>query len=324
MGYLPYISIFAALFGAVGVCGKDRVGGFLLAVNGCALWFLFTVYGGESPRSVFEWLSSQWQCDDFKYARLMPLVSGYAVFAKRKAIAAAQKSPSLVGAGIVTLSLAAHALAFRAGLPSVSAATVVGAAWGTCYAVWGRHVARLLLFPAGYALLCFTIHLFAYAVPSLRLFASTVVEWLFKGMGVEITRLGTTLQSTAGHGFAFDVADGCSGLHSLVALTAIAAPYVFLFSKRDAWRKWGLFLLAVPLAVFANLVRVLAMAALGVSMGMELAMALGHDAAGYFVFLFAVMLLIRAERMMDADWEARWGAFRKAWLSREPRRDAQG
>jgi hypothetical protein len=37
VAYLPYILIFGALSGAVGVYGKDRIGGFLFAVNGCAL-----------------------------------------------------------------------------------------------------------------------------------------------------------------------------------------------------------------------------------------------------------------------------------------------
>ena len=159
-------------------------------------------------------------------------------------------------------------------------------------------------------MLCFGNHLFIHAVPGLRLMASVIAGWLLNGFGVEVIREGTGLCSPVGNGFAFDVADGCSGLHSIVALTAIAAPYLYL-EDMGMRRKWALFLLCVPMAIAANLIRILTMAGVMAAVGMDRAMSLWHDGAGYFVFFVAVFLFIQTHRMTGADWKTKWAVFRK-------------
>ena len=298
MTLIPYILIFVVLFGTIGIYGKARFDGLLIAVSMCALWFLYGVYGCEfPPRSIFEWLVAQWRQEGFELVMFMPLFSLYVVFDRRRLLAAAPKSPSVAGLGVAAASIALHVLAFRAQTPGISAATVVVAAWGMCYAMWGWRVARLLLFPAGYVLLCFTNHVFLHAVPSLRLYSSIVTEWLLNGVGIETVREGTMLSSSTGRGFTLVIVDGCSGLRSLVTMTALAPVHVYFYAK-GVRRRWLLFPLSVPFAILANLVRLFAMAGMMAWIGTERAMPLWHDYSGYLVFVLAMLMLFKARDVL--------------------------
>jgi len=275
----------------------------------CALLCLYARHGGESPRSIFAWLAAQWG-KDFSLNWAMPLFAAYAVYAKRHELAAAPKSPSVTGAFIVALSLTLHVLAYRTHLPSVSILTVVGAVWGSCYALWGWRVARLLLFPTGYTLLCFGNHLLIHAVPALRSMASAASWWTLNGFGMEVVREGTFLHSHAGQGFAFDIADACSGFRSVLTLTTIAPLYAFLY-MRGTRRKWALCLLAAPIAVLTNICRIITVMAVARRAGMEMAMILWHDFAGIVVFFATALLLEKTEGLIMSDWRAKLTAFRK-------------
>jgi len=227
----------------------------------------------------------------------------------------APKSPSWIGLGVVAASLALHILGYHSQLPRMSLMTVVGVGWGACYAIWGWKVARLLLFPAGYVLLCFTSYHLTHMTMRLRLLASLLAEVLLHGLGIETIRRGTVIVSGSGTGFQLDVADACSGLRSLVVMTALAAPYAY-FTLKGFWRPWLLFVASVPLAMLANTLRIVTLAIVAEWIGMRLAMALYHDFSGYLVFIIAVALLMSTASLLEKDWRASWLALKRRVISR--------
>ncbi len=314
----PEVPATGAVPGRFRLC--DAVQGGLVLLLALAVAGLYSAYGSSSntavePRSIFRWIAIQWRFADFRNNWIMLLVSAYAVYHQRHALAAARKRPSAAGMAVVLVSLALHVLGFRTQMPRLSLITVVGVGWGACYALWGWSVARLLLFPAGYTLLCFTGYHLTHFTMRLRLAASFMAEVLLQGVGIETVRKGTVLFSSAGGGFQLDVADACSGLRSLIVMTALAAPYAY-FTQRGLWRKWGLFLLSVPLAMLANTIRIFTLALVAEWIGMRLAMALYHDFSGYLVFLISVALLMGAGSLLETDWRIRWRRFRQHAFSR--------
>lgn len=285
-----------------------------------AVALLYTARGSDSntamaPRSIFRWIEIQWRHEDFRNNWIMLLVSAFVVYRKRHELAAVPKQPSLVGLGIVVASLVVHVLGFRAQQPRISLVTVVGVGWGACYAIWGWGVAKILAFPAAYTLLCFTAAQLANFTMKLRLLASMLAEVLLQGAGIQAIRRGTVIYSSAGGGFQFDVADACSGLRSLVVMTALAAPYAY-FTLKGAWRKWTLFAMSVPLAMLANTLRIFTLALVAEWIGMKLAMSLYHDFSGYLVFLISVALLMGTGSLLEMDWRAKWRAWKPSASSR--------
>ncbi len=281
---------------------------------------LFARYGSDSntamePQSIFRWIEIQWRFEDFRNNWLMLLVSAYVIYRKREELLSVPKHPSWIGFGVLAGSLLLHVAGYRAQLPRISLMMVIGVTWGACYAIWGWGVARALLFPAGYALLCFTSYHLIHVTMRLRLVASQLAEVLLHGIGIEAVRQGTVIYSAAGGGFQFDVADACSGLRSLVVMTALAAPYAY-FTLKGAWRQWTLFVLSVPLAMLANTLRIFTLALVAEWIGMKLAMALYHDFSGYLVFIIAIALLMSTGSLLETDWRARWLGWKERAFSR--------
>jgi exosortase/archaeosortase family protein len=101
------------------------------------------------------------------------------------------------------------------------------------------------------------------------------------------------LHSLAGKGFNLDIADPCSGLRSIFALTALTAAYAF-FTQKTALRQWLLFACAVPLAVLGNVVRVVSIAVVANFFGQEAGTGFYHDYSGYVVFVVAILLMLEA------------------------------
>jgi exosortase len=140
-----------------------------------------------------------------------------------------------------------------------------------------------------------------YVAFPLRLFMSASSEHALNALGVAAVRSGTAILSApnaatgmvTGQRFSVDVADPCSGMHSLFALTMMAALYAIAIF-RCWWKILLIVLAAFPLAVFGNLCRILMLTfgtmRLGrsVALGTEEAPSGFHTGAGLLVYLAAV------------------------------------
>ena len=245
----------------------------------------------QFSQSIFRWIAIQWQSEDFANNWLMLPVAALAVYLKRDALRSCEKRPSWTGALFTVGCVAMHLVAYKANMSRISIVAFALAAWG------------LLLFPLGYLLLCVTSYHLVHFTMHLRLMACKLAEFLLQGAGIGVVRQGTVIFSDAGGGFLFDVADGCSGLRSLVVMTALAAPYAY-FTLNGFFRKWALFLLSIPLAMVANALRIFTLSAVADLFGQRLAMTLYHDFSGYLVFIIALLLLMATGRVLEQDWKA--------------------
>jgi exosortase len=251
-------------------------------------------------RSIFGWVSRQWlkQGGDFSHGWLMPLFSLWLIWRRRSDLAAAAKRVDGRGLAIIVASLILHWAAYRAQQARFSLIAVVGVLWGVPFYLYGPAVARILALPAAYLLLCFTSSLLFYATFHLRLLSTVLATGLLNGLGLEVIRNGTAILSGTPGGFQLDVADPCSGLRSLYVMTALAVPYAYLTvrSRRGAWI---LVMLSIPLAVLANVVRILSLALVAQAAGVDMAMRLYHDFSGYLMFAISILLLTAAGAAMN-------------------------
>jgi exosortase len=111
---------------------------------------------------------------------------------------------------------------------------------------------------------------------------------LLNWLGIETIHQGTAIYSCVFH---FDIADPCSGIRSLMALTTVTAAYGYV-TQHVQWKRWVLFLSAMPLAVLGNVARVTSIALVAQVFGQELATKTYHDYSGYIVFSVALSTMV--------------------------------
>ena len=280
------------------------------AVLLAAVAALFHFFGSEGVDSfggggsLFRWMFVQYQHPQLQYTWIMPLVGLYAVWDRRKELAAAPKSTSLLGVLFVAAMLGAHLLAFRAEQPRASLFLMTFVIWGICWALWGRHVAYMLLFPLGYTLLSFLCYHITNYTTSLQVFASKLSVFFLRGFGLDASNVGSVIRVLIVGDptpLVFNVADGCSGLRSLVVLSALAAPYAY-FRIRGNLRAWILFAMSLPLAIFTNILRISSLTLFAHLFGRDLSLQVYHDPAGFLVFFIAILLLQATGAFLERDW----------------------
>ncbi len=257
-------------------------------------------------RSVFVWVFQSWMAlqGDFSHSWLMPIAAAGIIWWKRKELVEAEKAVAPEALLVVLSALAMHWCAVRAQQPRVSLVAFTFLLWSIPSYIYGRNIARLIAFPCAYLLLCFlAYYIVAFTLP-LRIIATTTATFLLNGLAIPAAHSGTAIFSTAGGGFQFEVADPCSGLRSLTVMSALAALYGY-FTLKTSLHKWLLFLASIPLAMLANIFRILTVALVAEWFGQEWAGTVYHDYSGYLVFIFATLFLVATGRVINTDFKAK-------------------
>jgi exosortase len=115
---------------------------------------------------------------------------------------------------------------------------------------------------------------------------STQAVNLLHALGYPIGSTGVTIQIAQ---YDLLVAAACAGLNSIISLTAICLFYIYL-RHRANWRYAALLvLMIIPIAVFANFVRVILLILITYYFGDAAAQGFAHDFAGLVMFLISVL-----------------------------------
>lgn len=171
---------------------------------------------------------------------------------------------------------------------------------GFVHTFWGRQRLQTLAYPLLLLATMVPMPVIVYnqLAQPLQLFASQVSTRIAQFAGVSVFQEGNVIQlanTTLG------VEEACSGLRSLSALVVMALLLGFLVCTRKRTRVL-LLLLAVPIAVFVNVIRVAGTAILA-DYNPELAMGFYHTFSGWLIFLLGIALVYGAcsllHRVMD-------------------------
>ena len=168
---------------------------------------------------------------------------------------------------------------------------------GAAVYVRGREFARILLFPAFLIYFGIPVPGMMQATNNLQLIASAGAYQIASLFGVDAVVRGNDIVS-ANDSWGFDVAEGSSGIRSLMALTLIAAIYAHLVHK-SLWKKIALYLSAFPLAIVANVFRVASIIIIAEYGDAEFAGDLYHDYSGFIFFPIGLAGLVLVSKLLD-------------------------
>jgi exosortase len=246
----------------------------------------------DATRSALLWLNQRWQDGgDFSHGPLIPLVSLGIVWYKRKELIAAPKKIEKMGLALVVGALLLHWMGAKAQQTRVSLFALIMLSWSIPFYLCGWQVAKQLIFPCAFLIFAVPLNFLDTITFPLRITATILSTNVLNGLGIAAQRFGTAIRSMAAGGFMFDVAAPCSGLRSLIALTALTAVYAYL-TQKTLVRKWILFLCSIPLAIIGNVARITTVALMAEAFGEKFAVGLYHDYSGYIVFSVAIILMI--------------------------------
>ncbi len=255
---------------------------------GIALWQTWTASGSDTP--------------DHSYCLLVPAMLAYLLFEKRRQIVETPVRGSNLAIAAILLGLLLFWIGSRAGKQYVGCAGIQFIVLGVICWYWGTALFRKLLF--GWAILCFAWPLpfldTAVAFP-LRMIVSHCAYATLNLAGIPTVQSGTALFSaptaaqTMGSRFQIDVADPCSGLHSLLPLLMFSSFYCYFFLAKR-WQQWTVFLSSFVFAIVGNVARILMLVGGSILWGSSFAIGTNdvpssfHEACGFAVFVIVLGL----------------------------------
>lgn len=244
--------------------------------------------------------------EDMSHGWLVPVFSLYVLWTQRASLKDEVGTPSLWGFLACLPCIGVALLGARGLQVRLEQVGFIGLCMAMPWAFFGRRVAKRCIFPALFLL--FTVPMTSYldaVTIHLRLLASGTAFVVLKGVGVDVVQNGTAIVSQGAHPFSIDVAEPCSGLRSLVALTALTAAYAWY--TQPTWkRRAALFACAVPLAVLGNVVRILSICIVAACASADFALGFYHDYSGYIVFIVAIACMVACGEIIT-----RWCARKK-------------
>ena len=238
--------------------------------------------------SYLVWMGQQWWQDEYySHGMLIPVVSGYLLYRQRARLAALPREGGGWGLVIVVGGLLLQAGGQFLEVHFFSGFALVATFYGLVLWIGGRHVARVALFPVVFLL--FMVPLSRLLVEKLAM-PMQLFSARWAGMLAAAVMPGVQVQgvSISTPDYAFSVAIPCSGLKSLISMSALGALYAYLV-EGALWRRGLLFLAAFPIALLANLARIFATVILGNTIGSAAAEGFFHTASGAFVFVLALV-----------------------------------
>jgi exosortase len=296
--------------GAVGWLRSNPLEAVLIATLTATLFYFFGIWGSFGPSrsaSTLEWMwnvCEPGEAYDYGHGRFIPLVIAFLVWRSRKAIAAAPRGSSWLGMVCIIVGVLLFILAARMIQVRLAAVGFPLLLWGVIAYGWGKEVARHFIFP------CF---LFAFAIPmpgliqatnGLQVIATKIAYGVSTALGADIVQDGTNINSAVEGkwGKALSVAEGCSGVRSLVALTFIAAVYGHL-TQNKLWKKIALLACSLPLAIIANSMRVTTIVLIAEYYSADFAAKSYHNFSGFIFFPLGLAGLLFCSFLINGGWK---------------------
>ena len=275
---LILVAIFVYFFGFVQLFG-DRING---------LW------------SIAVWCWNVWSPkNNYEHAKLIPFIVAFLVWHARDKLKAAPIGTSkwgwlFIGFGLFLFFAGARTLQARLSLMALPFLL-----FGVVLYVWGRHVARILLFPIAFLFFMVPLNFLAQATMKLQFIETGAASAICNLFGLAVYTVGTTINA-ANETFRFEIDEGCSGIRSLMAIAMLSAIYGHLTQDR-LWKKLAIFAAAIVFAIIGNAGRLVSIMMVARFFGQDLAGGPYHTISGYLSFPFAIAAMLLFGKLLNLN-----------------------
>ncbi len=200
------------------------------------------------------------------------------------------KTDQIVGAAVFSSGLVAYFFGRVEDVELLATASQLPTAIGIVLILGGGALLRGLWFPI--VMLAYLIVWPGWVLDQLtsplKLWISAVTADILSVFDLPVAHSGVTL---AVGPYRLLIADACAGLNSLLSLTSIGAIYLYVTRQPGIARNASVLLMIIPIAICANLCRVILLVLITYYGGYDAGQGFLHELAGFFMFAVALILI---------------------------------
>jgi exosortase len=281
--------------------GSPLAAALLLTIIATLVYFFgFVKLFSNGNLSTWIWAWQAWNPEtNYEHAKIIPLITVFLVWHARNKLKVAPIGSSrwgwlFIGVGLFLFVAGARTLQARLTLTSLPFLL-----FGVVLYVWGRHVARILLFPIAFLLFMVPLNFLTQATTKLQFIETGAASAICNFFGLAVYTIGTSI-SAANESFHFQIDEGCSGIRSLMAIAMLSAVYGHL-SQNRLWKKLAIFAAALLFAIIGNTGRLVSIIVMARVFGQDLAGGPYHVISGYLSFPFAIGAMLLFGKLLNMN-----------------------
>jgi exosortase len=258
----------------------------IIALTVIYYFFIHATYSVLNNRAseVFWWMADSWNArNNLEHGYIVPVAFIIFVISGIKHASNEEASKGSIGILIFWFGILLYLISARTIQPRVALIGLPFMISGGIIYVLGWKKGKHFLFASFF-------WYFAMPVPGLNQVTNglqvIITGWCYHAglfCGMELTLSGNNIKSAVDAWPGFDIAEGCSGIKSLMALVMIAAIYAY-YTQDKFWKKVVLFAMALPLALLGNFFRIFTILVIAEMGFVEFARDTYHDWAGLLIF----------------------------------------
>ena len=253
-------------------------------------WLVLLALGIWLYHSILSSLAHQWWTDqNFSHGVFVPLFVALVIWRNRQELAGIPLKPSWTGLPVIVVALATLLAGVFGAELFLSRSSLILLAGGCVIYFAGWRYFRALLFPWLFLFLMIPIPaiVFNQITLPLQFLASETAADILRLLGVPVLREGNVIVLPR---MPLEVAEACSGIRSLMSLGTMAIIYGY-FADSSAWRRVLLGLMAIPVSVAANALRIVGTGLTVQYWDPDKALGFFHEFSGWLIFVVSLIML---------------------------------
>jgi exosortase len=241
---------------------------------------------------VYDWYT----IPDYSHGFLVPLFAAFLVWDKRNVLSATPVKQTWAGLILVVFSIAVLILGVYGVELFTARMSFVMLLTGLIWTFFGWAMVHALRFPLLVLILAipFPAIVFNQITFPLQLLASKIASDILPLLGVPTLHEGNIIKLPI---MDLEVAEACSGIRSLMSLFTLSIFYGY-FLERTTKRRVILALASIPIAVAANVVRIVGTGLCVQYWDPDKALGFFHEFSGWVMFVISLACLYLVHRIM--------------------------
>jgi len=254
---------------------------------------LVLLYYRVAIKLVYDWST----LPDYSHGFLVPLFAAFLIWDKRKVLQATPIRQSWFGIPLIVFSICVLILGVYGVELFTSRMSFIFLMTGLIWTFFGWQMVRALRFPLLVLVLAipFPAIIFNQITFPLQLLASRIASEILPLLGVPTLHEGNVIELPV---MKLEVAEACSGIRSLMSLFTLAVFYGY-FLERTTGRRVFLAIASIPIAVTANVARIVGTGLCVQYWDPDKALGFFHEFSGWVMFVISLACLYLVHRAMQ-------------------------
>jgi exosortase B len=248
---------------------------------------------------VYWWAANSiWQTDDHGHGPIILAVLVWMFWTLRKELVEAPRQPlPVIGWLVFAFGLLVYVAGRAFSISIFEFGSQIPVVAGMLLVLKGRRALRLAWFPVIYFI--FMVPLPGILVDAitgpLKQWIAAIVETLLHAVGYPIARTGVIISIGQ---YQLQVADACSGLHSMFSLSALGTLFMYIMDRKSKLHNALMLASILPIAFAANIVRVIVLVLITYYLGDEAGQGFLHGTAGMVLMIVALVIFFAFDALL--------------------------